>query len=102
MAGALALSGVVSALRTAVCGPRPAQRAAVASTAAAGLGRRAPTLLLAAGHRVGALRGAAAVCSASADDIVEVELKVDGMVCDGCSSRVAEALQKLPGVKQVQ
>jgi len=28
-------------------------------------------------------------------------LQVEGMVCDGCSSRVLEALQKLSGVKNV-
>lgn len=30
-----------------------------------------------------------------------IVLQIDGMVCDGCSSRVLEALQKLPGVKNV-
>lgn len=34
--------------------------------------------------------------------LVEVQLKVDGMVCEGCSSRVEEALQKMAGVKKVQ
>lgn len=29
-------------------------------------------------------------------------MQIDGMVCDGCSSRVLEALQKHPGVKIVQ
>ena len=34
--------------------------------------------------------------------LVEVMLKVDGMVCDGCSSRVEETLQKMAGVKKVR
>ena len=29
-------------------------------------------------------------------------LKVDGMVCDGCSSRVEETLQKMAGAKKVR
>lgn len=49
-----------------------------------------------------AARAAAPCCSAAADaDVVELQLKVEGMVCDGCSSRVLEALQALSGVKSV-
>lgn len=33
---------------------------------------------------------------------VQLELKVDGMVCGGCSSRVQEALAKMQHVKQVE
>lgn len=29
-------------------------------------------------------------------------MQVDGMVCDGCTSRVLEALQKCAGVKAVE
>lgn len=48
------------------------------------------------------LRTSMPCCAASDDsDVVELQLKIDGMVCDGCSSRVLEALQKLPGVKNV-
>ncbi len=32
---------------------------------------------------------------------MEVQLKVGGMVCDGCSSRVEEMLQTMAGVKKV-
>lgn len=41
------------------------------------------------------------VCSANADDCLELQIKIDGMVCDGCSSRVQEALEKTQGVKAV-
>lgn len=81
---ALALNGAVTALSRALSGNgRPAQRAAVASSAAALSARRAALvrspvgLLLAGGRCTGPLRGAAVCCSAtSADDVVEVELKV--------------------------
>lgn len=50
------------------------------------------------------ITAAAAVCcnASSTDDLVELQLKVTGMVCDGCSGRVLEALQKTPGVKDVK
>lgn len=35
------------------------------------------------------------------EDTVEVDLKVSGMVCDGCSGRVADALKDLQGVHSV-
>lgn len=41
-------------------------------------------------------------CALNGADVVEVQLKVDGMVCEGCSSRVEEALQKMAGVKKVR
>lgn len=87
---ALALSGALCAVRKAVCGPRHPLRAGVASAAAAA-GRRGTAALLSPA-RVGllaspasALRGSAAFSSAAGDDVVEVELKVEGMVCDGAS-----------------
>ncbi|KAL4449384.1 hypothetical protein ABPG77_007028 [Micractinium sp. CCAP 211/92] len=86
--------------------------ATAALTAAAASGRAAGPATLRAGHlaavvrRVGTLHGAAIVCSAggssgSDEGWMEVQLKVDGMVCDGCSSRVEEALAKMAGVKKV-
>lgn len=36
------------------------------------------------------------------DDELEVQLKVEGMVCDGCSTRVEEALKKLDGIGSVK
>jgi hypothetical protein len=36
------------------------------------------------------------------DDLVELEIKVGGMMCGGCTSRVEEALQKAPNVAKVQ
>lgn len=45
---------------------------------------------------------AAIVCSTTGTDgDVCVQLKVAGMVCDGCSGRVLEALKAAPGVKEV-
>ncbi|EFN56470.1 hypothetical protein CHLNCDRAFT_145140 [Chlorella variabilis] len=96
-------------LFTASLARRPAAAAAaVATTASRGTG----SALLRSGHgchrlthaaqRLAALHGSAVVCSAAGDDVVEVQLKVDGMVCEGCSSRVEEALQKMAGVKKVQ
>jgi hypothetical protein len=40
--------------------------------------------------------------SAAGDDLVELEIKVGGMMCGGCTSRVEEALQKAPNVAKVQ
>ncbi|DBA71425.1 TPA: hypothetical protein ACH3X2_011224 [Trebouxia sp. C0005] len=34
-------------------------------------------------------------------DLMELELKVEGMTCDGCSSRVADALKAMSGVDKV-
>jgi copper chaperone CopZ len=49
------------------------------------------------------LRGAAVCCSADADtDLMELQLKIDGMVCSGCSDRVVDALKNLPQVKSVE
>lgn len=122
---------------------RPAAFSAAAAATAArpaaalrsvGSGRLAPLA-----QRLGALHGAAVVCSASAGDgappctrrsiakstrlqqcthtqppspcfcccllragLLEVTLKVDGMVCEGCSGRVEETLQKMAGVKRVR
>ncbi len=33
---------------------------------------------------------------------MELEIKIGGMMCDGCTSRVTEVLQKAEGVKSVQ
>lgn len=33
---------------------------------------------------------------------MELEIKIGGMMCGGCTSRVEEALQKAPGVVKVQ
>ncbi|PSC68046.1 ABC transporter G family member 28-like [Micractinium conductrix] len=87
---------------------RPAAAATAAATAAAGTraanGLNAGRLALVS-RRMGDLRGAAAVCAAggagASDGVVEVQLRVDGMVCDGCSSRVEETLAKMAGVKKV-
>ena len=44
-----------------------------------------------------------AVCCMTGQDYdsIELQIKIDGMVCDGCSSRVQEALEKTAGVKSV-
>ena len=62
----------------------------------------APTVLRGLAPAPALLRGGPTCSAASADEAVELQLKIDGMVCDGCSSRVLEALQKLPGVKSVE
>ncbi|KAL4853041.1 ABC transporter G family member 28 [Chlorella vulgaris] len=46
------------------------------------------------------LHASAIVCTAAGDGVMEVQLKVGGMVCDGCSSRVEEMLQTMAGVKK--
>jgi copper chaperone CopZ len=72
------------------------------STAAALVGRKLP--ILPQFHTTKA-RGAAALFSAIttkcslADGAVELQIKVSGMVCDGCSGRVEETLKAAPGVK---
>ncbi|KAL4448127.1 hypothetical protein ABPG75_005346 [Micractinium tetrahymenae] len=90
---------------------RPA--AAALTSAAAASGRAAGPAALRTGRlatvarRLGTVHGAAVVCSAGGssgsdgEGVMEVQLKVDGMVCDGCSSRVEETLAKMVGVKKV-
>lgn len=51
-------------------------------------------LLLEAGRR-------AVVFSISEDECIEVELKIEGMVCGGCSGRVEEVIQKMDNVRKV-
>ncbi|MEW5305517.1 MAG: hypothetical protein WDW38_010165 [Sanguina aurantia] len=34
------------------------------------------------------------------DDFVELEISVEGMMCDGCSSRIEAALNAMPGVRR--
>ncbi|KAI3426478.1 hypothetical protein D9Q98_008844 [Chlorella vulgaris] len=46
------------------------------------------------------LHASAIICTAAGDGVMEVQLKVGGMVCDGCSSRVEEMLQTMAGVKK--
>lgn len=41
------------------------------------------------------------ILSAAEEDVVELEIKVEGMVCGNCSARVAEALKKVDKVKSV-
>eukprot|EP00887_Chlorella_sp_A99_P007442 scaffold2.g7442.t1 len=102
-----AAPAVVAALTRAL---RTCARPSVALASDAMLGSRR---LPAAARRCGAWhlaadgghRGAAAVVASagggSTQDVMEVEIKVDGMVCDSCSSRVQETLEKVPGVKKV-
>lgn len=35
-------------------------------------------------------------------DVMELELKVEGMVCEGCTSRVENALKAMDGVDKVK
>eukprot|EP00899_Mesostigma_viride_P014049 jgi/Mesvir1/22645/Mv14080-RA.1 len=55
--------------------------------------------------RVGYGRGAHVVSATAGDegdgDELEVDIKVTGMVCGGCSGRVEEALKKQAGVATV-
>jgi copper chaperone CopZ len=75
-----------------------------AAAAVAGTGSVRAALSLAKGAHVAlfsrSIICAAVVCVAEPlDGCVELTLKVSGMVCDGCSSRVEEALKKAAGVK---
>lgn len=36
------------------------------------------------------------------DNMKEITLKVDGMVCNGCENRVVNALKTLEGIKEVE
>mmetsp|Transcript_7343 Transcript_7343/g.18953 ORF Transcript_7343/g.18953 Transcript_7343/m.18953 type:complete len:154 (+) Transcript_7343:519-980(+) len=96
------------------CGTRPSvrrgARLAAARSSPAPLsfsgGGFAPAKQLSSGgrHAIARLpaRGAAfsAVFAAAAGD--KVELMIDGMMCEGCTSRVTEALQALPEVEAVE
>lgn len=41
-------------------------------------------------------------CIAASDSIIEVDIAVDGMVCDGCTSRVEEGLEKMDIVESAK
>ena len=88
-----------------------ARLARAAAPAAAAVGSRAPAAarfaLPAAARRAAAAaplplsRALPAAAAAAADEAMEVQLKVTGMVCDGCSSRVQAVLEKQAGVRAV-
>lgn len=80
-----AIKSVTTAITTAFTSRKPLVRGAYAAAPV-------PTALRSS-HRISA--------AGEEIDTVELQIKVDGMVCSGCSDRVLEALQKCDGVKNV-
>eukprot|EP00195_Chlamydomonas_chlamydogama_P004863 CAMPEP_0202901366 /NCGR_PEP_ID=MMETSP1392-20130828/14213_1 /ASSEMBLY_ACC=CAM_ASM_000868 /TAXON_ID=225041 /ORGANISM="Chlamydomonas chlamydogama, Strain SAG 11-48b" /LENGTH=154 /DNA_ID=CAMNT_0049587917 /DNA_START=82 /DNA_END=546 /DNA_ORIENTATION=+ len=87
------------------CGRLINSPASTSSTCAVALSRRTSQIRSGAELRCSVRCGfstRAVVFALAEDDIIEMEIKVEGMVCGGCSSRVEEALKKLKDVNNAK